>query len=476
MPATIVTLTRTYDLASGRSPRGRVLFRPSARFENETTVVTAPIVAQLDLNGAISVQLYANTDPVTTPSGTGYHVREELYGEWAGVNRADSAAAPIVNEYFIIVPHDSTSTIELASLEPVGEPPAVVHFSVREAPLSLQDPRVACNLDNSGDESAKVATAISLLPETGGHIYHPPGILRTGPIEFDRPVRWEGAGCQASEVKAKSGFTGTLMTISSDAPFSRIHDVAVTGGGSAVIGIEVKSARTQLDNLYMTGFAAGTNGSAIHLHGISSGASAHAAQVTNVRILSCAGYGIFGHGFSYDCEFTQVWIGSCGVGVRYENTNAFFNNCHFWGCTGNGVELRDGNHLFSNCYSETNGGSGFNLFNAPRCKITNCNIWKNTGAGIVGSGTSERLSVMGSNIYDNGTFGVQGTNLLHGIVMGNSFYDDTSSANSQDRPIQTSGTSDKWIIVGNTFLTSEHALGANSLVGANNVVANNVTA
>lgn len=368
---------------------------------------------------------------------------------------------------------DTSSDISLSDVTEMLESARTI--IVNEGPLSLKDPRVGCLLNGGGDESAKVATAISLLPSVGGHIYHPPGILRTTALNFDRPVRWEGAGSQASEIKAASGFTGTVLTVSSAAPFSRIHDVAVTGGGSAVIGIEVKSARTQLENIYLTGFAAGTNGSAIHLHGISSGASAHAAQVTNVRILSCAGYGVYAHGFSYDCEFTQLWIGSCAVGFRYENTNGFFSNCHFWGCTGNGVELRAGNHLFTNCYAETNGGSGFNLFNADKVKISNSNIWKNTGAGIAGSGTSHRMSVIGSNIYDNGTNGVQGADMLHCKVVGCDFFDDTSSSNSQDRPIVTTGTSDKWIITNNTFLTAEHAAGGNTLVGSNNVVANNVT-
>ena len=345
---------------------------------------------------------------------------------------------------------------------------------VREGPLSLLDPRVNCALDGTGDEAAKVATAISLLPATGGHIYQPPGILRTSAISFDRPVRWEGAGTAASTIKAASGFTGALVTITSDAPHSHISNVQVAGGGSAAQLIVVASARTLLSHLYLTATGAGTNGAAIYFNGVSSSASAHAAQVSNVRILSCAGYGVFLKGFAYDNEFSNLWIGDCVVGVRSENTNTFYSNLHVWGCSSSGVELRSGVEQFVNAYIETNAGSGFNLFNAPRVRISNSNIWKNTLHGILAT-SSDRLQVSNCLIYDNGTNGVNGVDSLHGHVTDCQFYDDTSSSNSQDRPVVTTGTSDRAVIALNTMMTADHAVGGNSLVGANNVVVNNVT-
>jgi hypothetical protein len=283
---------------------------------------------------------------------------------------------------------------------------------VAEAPLSLLDPRVGCVLDGTGDQAAKVATAISLLPATGGHIYQPPGTLRTSAITFTRPVRWEGAGDQAAVIKAASGFTGDLLTVSSSAPFSRVHDVGFDGAGSALRLIKVASARTLL--------------------------------------------------------------GSCNVGIRVENTNCFFTNTHIWGCTGNGVELRDGNHLFSNCYVETNGGSGFNLFNAPRVRLSNCNIWKNQGQGVSLSGTSDRFSAVGCLIYDQGGNGIQAADCQFGQIVGCTFYDDTTSTQSQDRPVVTTGTADNWIVTSNVLRAADHAVGGNSLVGAGNVVANNI--
>lgn len=345
---------------------------------------------------------------------------------------------------------------------------------ISEAPLSLLDPRVGCVLDGTGDQASKVSTAIGLLPSTGGHIYQPPGTLRTSAITFDRPVRWEGAGDQASTIKAAAGFTGSLLTISSAAPFSRISDVQISGGGEATKLVVVASARTRLDHLHLTA-QAGTSGAAIHFNGVSTSASSHAGQTSDVRILDCAGYGILLQGFSYDNEFVNLWIGNCNVGIRYENTNGFFTNTHVWGSIGNGVELRDGNHRFVNCYIETNGGSGLNLFNAPRVRISNCNIWKNQGQGVSLSGTSDRFSAIGCLIYDQGGNGIQGTDCLYGQVIGCTFYDDTSSTQSQDRPVVTTGTADSWIVTGNVARAADHAVGGISLVGASNVAANNIT-
>ena len=347
---------------------------------------------------------------------------------------------------------------------------------VREAPLSLKDPRVGCALDNGGDESAKVATALSLLPAAGGHIYHPPGILRTSAISFDRPVLWQGAGDQASVIKASLGFTGTLVTIGPSAPYSRMSDVAIAGGGSAAQLLSIGVARVRLANLELSATGTGTNGAALYFNGTDAAtASPHAIQCDNIRIINCDGIGLFLRGFAYDNEFTNLWIGSCLTGIRLENTNTFFTNTHVWGSTGNGIEVRSGLQFFENCYVETNGSSGFNIFNAPNVKIANTDIWANGVHGVYVE-SSDRFSMIGGIIYDQGSNGINGVNTQHGKVIGVDFYDVTSSSRSQDRPIVTTGTSDKWIVMGNTMLTAEHAVGGVSMVGSNNVVANNVTA
>lgn len=462
MAFTTVTITQDYDLADGTDPTGTVSFTPTAPMVNGPTVVAAKVTHRLDVDGLLSIELAANTDPVTAPSGVAYLVEEDIGGA--------------VRSYYIQVPYDGGASIALSDLASVGVAPAISFPAkvVVEAPLSLKDPRVGCVLDGTGDESAKVATAISLLPAAGGHIYHPPGILRTGAISFDRPVRWEGAGEKASVIKAKSAFAADLVTVSAAAPWSRISDVGLDGGGSALNLITITTARTKLDHLHLTA-QAGSSGSAIYFNGTDADtASAHAGQMSDIRILSCGGYGVFLKGFAYDNEFSNLWIGSCNVGMRIENTDCFFSNLHVWGSTGSGVELRGGNNRLTNVYIETNGSHGIDCFNAPRTKIANGSIWKNQGQGINVS-TSDRVSMIGLNIYDQGSNGINGANSLYGQVIGCTFYDDTGSAQTQDRPIATTGTSDKWIIVDNVMLTSEHATGASSLVGSNNVVANNIT-
>jgi hypothetical protein len=349
-----------------------------------------------------------------------------------------------------------------------------IGIRVNEAPLSLTDPRVGAVLDGTGDQIAKVNTALGLLPSRGGKIYQPPGILRVlSGIVLSKSVQWEGAGDQASCIKAGPGLTGTLFQVSSSAPFSHVHDLQLDGSAVATKLLHVASARTRLSNLHINGGAGGAGSAGLWFHGVSSGASAHAAQVENVRVIDCGTYGVYLQGFSYDCEFVNLWVASCDVGIRAENTNGFFTNTHVWGCVGSGVELRDGNHLFQGCYVETCGGSGLNLFNAHRVKIANSNIWKNQGQGV-SLATSDRCSVIGSNIYDNGGDGVRIADSLLAQIIGNTFYDDTSSTQTQDVAVRMTGTSDEAVIAGNVMRPADHASGASVLVGSSNRVVGNV--
>lgn len=340
---------------------------------------------------------------------------------------------------------------------------------VLEGALSLLDPRVNCLLDGTGDEAAKVATAIALLPSGGGHIYQPPGTLRTSAITFDRPVRWEGAGDQASTIQAAAGFTGALLTTASE--FCHIQNVQLGGGGTATTLLKLTRSRTRLENLHLTA----ANGDGIWFEGTATGTAAHAAQAVNVRVLSCTGRGVYVNAFGYDQEFTNLWIGSCGTGLRTQNTNGIYTNLHVWGSTGNGIEVRGSTNVFTGVYVETNGNSGFDVFNSPRTTISNGTIWKNQGAGVNITGTSDRCRVQGLTIYDQGGNGVSGTDAKLCQVVDCSFYDDTTSTQTQDRPIATTGTADLWLVTGNIARAADHATGGISLVGAGNVTANNIT-
>ena len=114
MAFTTVTVTRDYNLADGTDPAGTVTFTPTAVMVNGPTVVTAPVVARLDVDGLLSIQLAANTDPGTIPTGS-YYLVQELIG---GVARS----------YYVQIRHDAGLSVNLASLEPtltISPPDAV---------------------------------------------------------------------------------------------------------------------------------------------------------------------------------------------------------------------------------------------------------------------------------------------------------------------------------------------------------------
>lgn len=100
---TQVTVTRDYDLATGAAPTGTVYFTPSVWLVNTVTVPAAEVAVALNVAGAISVDLFANTDPATAPAGSYYTVREVIVGQPQ-------------RSYRVRVPHDAGSTIDLSTL------------------------------------------------------------------------------------------------------------------------------------------------------------------------------------------------------------------------------------------------------------------------------------------------------------------------------------------------------------------------
>ena len=101
---THVTVTRDYDLATGDAPTGAVYFTPSDWLVNDgVTIPAARVTARLDAQGAITIDLAANTDPDTVPTGSSYTVREEITGQ-------------PVRTYQVIIPHDIGSVVDLSGL------------------------------------------------------------------------------------------------------------------------------------------------------------------------------------------------------------------------------------------------------------------------------------------------------------------------------------------------------------------------
>jgi hypothetical protein len=104
---TTVTVTRDYDLADGTDPTGTVTFTPTAPMINGVTVVAAGVTERLNVDGRLTIELAANTDPDTLPSPDGYYLVKEVI---AGATRS----------YYVQIPHDQGSDIDLSTLDTVS--------------------------------------------------------------------------------------------------------------------------------------------------------------------------------------------------------------------------------------------------------------------------------------------------------------------------------------------------------------------
>lgn len=101
---THVTVSCDYDLGDGSAPTGTVYFTPSDWLVNNgVTVPAAPVAATLDVAGAIVIDLVANTDFATAPTGSYYTVSEEIFGQPR-------------RSYRVRVPHDQGPALDLAAL------------------------------------------------------------------------------------------------------------------------------------------------------------------------------------------------------------------------------------------------------------------------------------------------------------------------------------------------------------------------
>jgi hypothetical protein len=113
---TDVTLTRSYRLAKAGAPLEgmRLRITPTAPMKNAgKTVVPKVTEVTVGSDGAMSVVLAANTDPGTTPPGTGYVIREIVA----------ASGETYVRQYIVIVPHTAPGgTVDLGTLDEVTAP------------------------------------------------------------------------------------------------------------------------------------------------------------------------------------------------------------------------------------------------------------------------------------------------------------------------------------------------------------------
>jgi hypothetical protein len=82
-----------------------VTFTPTTPMVNGVTVVAAAVVARLDVDGLLGIELAANTDPATAPAGSYYLVKEVIGGA--------------TRSYYVQIPHNLGASLDLATLDTI---------------------------------------------------------------------------------------------------------------------------------------------------------------------------------------------------------------------------------------------------------------------------------------------------------------------------------------------------------------------
>lgn len=118
MAFTPITVTRHYKTPGGYAAQGVVYFTPSDVMHNGDTVIASTERGELDRDGVLSIVVYANNNPGTTPPGTYYTVHEDITGQ----NK---------RSYTVVIPYNAVGgTVNLATLAPVTTtPPALTYVS-----------------------------------------------------------------------------------------------------------------------------------------------------------------------------------------------------------------------------------------------------------------------------------------------------------------------------------------------------------
>lgn len=144
MSFTQIGVAGTYRTADDDDAAGAVVFTPTAAMRNGSTVVTAPVVAQI-VSGSISVSLAATDDVATTPSGVSYKVEEYIAGTRSR------------RTYYLAVPHAGGS-IDLDEVAVSEEaPPTVVTYLTQAAGDARYEPL------GGGSPAAGLAAAMALV-------------------------------------------------------------------------------------------------------------------------------------------------------------------------------------------------------------------------------------------------------------------------------------------------------------------------
>lgn len=316
--------------------------------------------------------------------------------------------------------------------------------------------------------------ALNSLPSTGGHVH-----IKDGTFNFSAPVvipnpytRISGSG-MATILRWASNTNPSNVGLIQTKSYCIIENLRINGnsfsntGGHGIYVYE--SSRVWIDRLYISDCAE----SAIYAEGTSSSTSSHANKYTNIYVLNCGGKGYWGKGFTYDCQFTNFWVGTSGTGMRVEDSNNFLDSVHLWENAGSGLELRNSDTKVVNSYFETNLGKGVDLLNAYNNVFTACNIRGNLSNGVILT-TSNRVIISDSYIFNNGGAGINTSGTLQDVKIDNNIFYDAQATKTQTYGISLSSGSSNFDITNNTMRTSAHLTGSLLYNGTGHNIHNNI--
>lgn len=316
MAFTTVTVIRDYDLADGFDPGGYVTFTPTVPMTNGgVTVVAAPSKAMLDADGRISVELVANTDPATTPTGVSYRVVEYIDGQ-------------VLRTYSVIIPHDAGTTVDLGALDVIAgtAPPAAVEWAALLAGkadadelggYAVIDPALS-SVSGAIDATAAFATAYA----TGKPVLVPPGTYTVTSLAPPTRSLTLGAG-ESSKIRYAG--TGTMCTLTS---LQRVRFVdlqfVLTNAAATLFKVDGTFRASWTRCVFQGQHTAAADAYAIN--------TAH----IGVWLTNNAGDNLF-----YDCDFLNLGVGIKTDAVQNGVVGGKFGSCYngIRGFGGGGMSL-----------------------------------------------------------------------------------------------------------------------------------------
>jgi hypothetical protein len=327
-----------------------------------------------------------------------------------------------------------------------------------------------------------------------GTLFIPPGLFKisstiTLPSVEGGMVVGTGRG---SIIVAANGTNADILTCPSDRwTFQNFAIHGNSSNNSTGAGLTLGGKWCWIDSLYI----ANTKGNGITQNGSYSWfdkvyvtdaqsnsiliAGVGSNRITNVESLGAQGKGINVQANSFDNELIGCLVGSSVGDNFYVGTSAGptrLTNCHgYSSATANGLFV-DGATLVHvvNCDFESNNQRGVSFSTAKGCGLVGGRLWNNGLQGVFLFGMND-CSIVGVTIYNNGqgsiNAGISGSGSLDISVTGCDIYDTQGGSKTQTYAIETTGSSDRWMIHGNSIRAAAHRTGSTLLVGAGNLPA-----